>query len=337
MRQTAKDQAYRRYIINYLTAYIESDTCHKLLLGSDDDEIALSFSPYEKKHVRLKAIHIADAIKNLAHHTACEKEITWIQCCQLAVDKNYGVIKFARTVASWYLHLHEYPSLKFRRSERGKHDRLAKSPFLEDELLTMQFKTWARQDLEHLSIKKSHEFINNTLLASWTAQQLQINKISFPVSEHIVGRWMKETGFKYEQHKKSYYVDRHEDPDVIQDHKTYLSTFFAEEIYEYCWMQVTRRQYLTMKYKKKLQTVRVKKEKDSEEDMVMKINKYIEEHTTHFYTAKFNGVETEMVELHVDMVYSYSDTDKNLPPLPTLGGNASVRLPEGQKPWLVFD
>ena len=82
----------------------------------------------------------------------------------------------------------------------------------------MQFKTWARQDLEHLSIKKSHEFVNNTLLASWTAQQLQINKISFPVSEHIVGRWMKETGFKYEQHKKSYYVDRHEDPDVIQDY-----------------------------------------------------------------------------------------------------------------------
>mgnify|MGYP001372746814 CR=1 FL=1 len=72
------------------------------------------------------------------------------------------------------------------------------------------------------------------------------------------------------------------------------------------------------------------------EDMVMKINKYIEEHSTHFYTAKFNGVETEMVELHVDVVYSYSNADKNSPPLHTLGGNASVRLPEGQKPWLVF-
>jgi len=152
------------FIINYITAYIESDTCYKLLLGSDDDEVALSFSPYEKKHVRLKAIHIADAIKNLSRHTACEEETTWIQC----------------TVANWYLHLHEYQLLNFRRSERGRHDRLAKSPFAEDELLTMQFKTWARQDLEHFSIKKSHEFINNTLLASWTAQQLQINKISPP-------------------------------------------------------------------------------------------------------------------------------------------------------------
>ena len=71
-RQTMKDQAYRMYIISYLTAYIESDTCYKLLLGFDDDEVALSFSPYEKKHVHLKSIHIADAIKNLVRHTVCE-------------------------------------------------------------------------------------------------------------------------------------------------------------------------------------------------------------------------------------------------------------------------
>ena len=70
--------------------------------------------------------------------------------------------------------------------------------------------------------------------------------------------------------------------------------------------------------------------------MVSKINRYIEEHTTHFYTTKLNDVETKMVKLHVDVVYSYSKYDKNLPPLPTLGGNTSVRLTEGQKLWLVL-
>ena len=67
-----KYQTYQMYIISYLTAYIESDTCYKLLLGSDDDEVAFSFSSYEKKHVHLKSIHIADAIKNLVRHTVCE-------------------------------------------------------------------------------------------------------------------------------------------------------------------------------------------------------------------------------------------------------------------------
>ena len=144
MRQTMKDQTYRLQMIKYLSTYIQSDSCYKLLLGSEDSEIALSFSPYEKQHVYRKAIHVADALKYLVHYAGCDEAITWIQCCELAVDKNYNVIKMARTVANWYLQLHEYESMQFRRSTRGRHERLAKFPFEEDELLTMQFKSWAR-------------------------------------------------------------------------------------------------------------------------------------------------------------------------------------------------
>ena len=94
-----------------------------------------------------------------------------------------------------------------------------KSLFTEDESLTSQFKSWARNDLEYLTVKKAWEFINLKLLKNWTAQQLEINRISYHVSEYITSRWMKEVGFKYELYKKSYYVDRHEDEDVVSDCK----------------------------------------------------------------------------------------------------------------------
>ena len=167
-----------------------------------------------------KAKHITDALLALSEaHQNCEC-ITWVECCEVAVTKNYNQINRARTVADWYLQLHEIKSLKFRRSERGRSSYFAKSPFIEDECLTVQFKSWARQDLEHLSIKKSQDFINEKLLSKWSAEQLLTNKISFPVSEYIVSRWMKEAGFKYEKYKKCYYVDRHEDDDVVSDRKT---------------------------------------------------------------------------------------------------------------------
>ena len=41
---------------------------------------------------------------------------------------------------------------------------------------------------------------------------------------------MKEAGLKYEKHKKTYYVDRHHDEDVVNDRKTYVETSFSDEI-----------------------------------------------------------------------------------------------------------
>ena len=62
MKQTIKDQAYRKYIVRYLSNHIASDTCAKLLLGAEDDEILSSFSTFDRNNVRMKAIHIADAL-----------------------------------------------------------------------------------------------------------------------------------------------------------------------------------------------------------------------------------------------------------------------------------
>ena len=137
VKDRMKDQAYRVHIIKYLSSFISTDTCDRLLLGSQDPEILKSFSPYDKQHTTIKARHIADALSIMVIKSTNEIAITWIQCCERATERNYKIVKRARTVADWYLQLHQYELLQSRRSDRGRQSSVVISPFAEDELLTM--------------------------------------------------------------------------------------------------------------------------------------------------------------------------------------------------------
>ena len=121
----------------------------------------------------------------------------------------------------------------------------------------------------------------------------------------IVSRWMKEAGFRYAKHKKCYYVDRHEDKDVIEDRVTYVKNFFKHEINEHCWMQMPRWKYSNFKLKKVINHILIKNEGSSIAQVLDdKMAKYIENERVYFYTAD-NG--TDMVELHVDDIYQYNN------------------------------
>ena len=176
------------------------------------------------------------------------------------------------------------------------------------------------------------------LLSKWTVQQLENNRIAYPVSEHIVSRWMRESGFSYMAHKKTYYVDMHEDEDVITDRNAYLKKSFELEIFEECWIQLPRRKYISMKCLDTIRTIGVKKEELATgletENVSDKVSEYIDEKRVHFYKDE-NG--RDMTEIHVDDVYSYDAIEiNNLPSLASKGGNASVRLPKGSKPKIIF-
>jgi len=80
------------------------------------------------------------------------------------VSKHYVLARLLNIVADWYLELHKTNQMKFCRSTRGRKSYFAKSPFTEDESLMVQFKSWAQQDIEHLTIKKTQEFVTNKLL-----------------------------------------------------------------------------------------------------------------------------------------------------------------------------
>ena len=110
-------------------------------------------------------------------------------------------------------------------------------------------------------------------------------------------------------------MDRHEDPDVVSDRVSYLDTFFKDEVFEHCWIQITKQKYDSLKRTKGFQIIKIIQEKSGGEDTISKVK--------NFYNV---GGEVEMVEIHVDNLYSYPDEDakRNLPVLGPLGGSVSV-------------
>ena len=109
---------------------------------------------------------------------------------------------------------------------RGRISRSAKLPLSKDESLVVQFKSWARSELETLTVNKAQAWVNKSLLKDWSAKDLDNLKIRYPVSCNIVARWMLEAGFIYERHKKLYYLDPHKDTDVLADQNKYITEFF---------------------------------------------------------------------------------------------------------------
>jgi hypothetical protein len=49
---------------------------------------------------------------------------------------------------------------------------------------------------------------------------------------------MRDARFKYEAYLKCYYVDRHEDPDVMADRAKYIPKCFEVEMREHVWVQL---------------------------------------------------------------------------------------------------
>ena len=72
--------------------------------------------------------------------------------------------------------------------------------------------------------------------------------------------------------------------------------------------------------------------------MISKVNRCVEVRCAQFYTIDADGIQVEMVEIHIDNLCIYSDEDntRDLPVLGTLGGTPSVRLPYGAKLRLIF-
>jgi hypothetical protein len=223
MRRLATDQKYRQVLMLYLSKPLATRDGLSLLVGAEDPEIAATYTESDKLFVLDKARHLHAALRIMVMNTEENRPITWHRCCELSSELHFNQYT-GRTIMKWYLQLHERPAsskngvvLKWLRSSRGRISRSAKSPFSEDESLMVQFKSWARSDLETMTVKRAQTWVNQTLLRDWSAQDLNNSKILYPVSMNMAARWMLEAGFKYERHKKSYYVDRHEDTDVLAD------------------------------------------------------------------------------------------------------------------------
>ena len=50
--------------------------------------------------------------------------------------------------------------------------------------------------------------------------------------------WMHALDFKYDCRRKTYYVDGHEDPDVVQYRKEYVTKYMKDELCCFRWIQL---------------------------------------------------------------------------------------------------
>ena len=98
-------------------------------------------------------------------------------------------------------------------------------------------------------------------------------------------------------HKKGYYVDRHEDADVIVDRTTYLQDFFENEILEHCWVHLTRYKLHHIKYKKEWCL--------GDKDAGAEMQKCIDKHRVYYYKEG----NIPMVDLHADDIFEYDEHD----------------------------
>jgi hypothetical protein len=216
---------------------------------------------------------------------------------------------------------------------------VAKSPFLEDESLTLKFKAWARDDLEHLTVSKVAEWINMELLQDWTASQLHTSKMKHPVSQNIAARWMREAGFCCWGHNESHCVDCHEHLDVVESRNACVVNCFDEKLHEHCWVQLTKKVYMKMKERKKREKLaertKVKQEgmKNASKleqciDVFVAIERHLDSKAHHCVDPETGE---EMAEAHADTVCS-----AGIPPLPDMSGCLSVRKPIAWKPRVPF-
>eukprot|EP00560_Eucampia_antarctica_P001784 CAMPEP_0197841566 /NCGR_PEP_ID=MMETSP1437-20131217/46256_1 /TAXON_ID=49252 ORGANISM="Eucampia antarctica, Strain CCMP1452" /NCGR_SAMPLE_ID=MMETSP1437 /ASSEMBLY_ACC=CAM_ASM_001096 /LENGTH=157 /DNA_ID=CAMNT_0043451347 /DNA_START=1109 /DNA_END=1579 /DNA_ORIENTATION=+ len=138
------------------------DPWRELILGAEDEKIAYGASDFDREHVVKKTRHIIDALHVMTDHTAYGQPLTWNEACVKASHYNYNCIGW-RTIMMRYLDVHTTTTgdLRFTKSCRGSSSAETISPFAEDESLLIQFKSWARCDLEHLTIKRVSEWVND--------------------------------------------------------------------------------------------------------------------------------------------------------------------------------
>ena len=319
--KTLGNQYVRSYWIKELKQKHSEGDWLGLIKGGYDPEIANSLTPFDRDHALMKARHVAAALQVQCEAVDKNISMTWYNACSEGAQQMMNNIK-GRTVAQWYRDMHQGERVdigRFSRSTRGHASKPSRSPFRENFQLTMQFKSWARQDLEHLTIQKALNWVETYFLKDWSVQQLHDNGFPYPISHYMIGTWMKEIGFEYRRYKKCYYVDRHEDPDVVEARNIYIADHFETELREKCWTVMPLGEYKkTFMGKKKVKRITADDKK---------VGKFMDKDVYHFKDRH----DRDWVELHVDRVFDYNDAWIDI-----ALQSMSVRAPKNVKPICVM-
>ena len=97
---------------------------------------------------------------------------------------------------------------------------------------------YARENLNKLSIEFMSEYIHDVILPKMIKEEYRLEPTDESYEEKVIellkkfnlicispatiARWLEKLGFKYQQRKKGYYVDRHEKPATIEYRKAFV-------------------------------------------------------------------------------------------------------------------
>jgi hypothetical protein len=195
-------QAERDRIISSLNKKIKSNDWMSLVVGGTDPEVITSMTESDRRSVLEQATSVCRGMENQSMAVANSISKTWRDCCEQTASEQKQ-FKWT-TLAEWFrLFNHGTPineDLKrFPVSMRGEVlDAKLMSPFhaeFGDEGLTMKFKSWAKVNLEGLTILRATKYINQELCSDIQCDHAVNMGIEFPVSPATVSRWMKACGF----------------------------------------------------------------------------------------------------------------------------------------------
>jgi hypothetical protein len=127
------DQMYREMVLAYLQKFIRAPRHLEkwkqlLLVGADDEEVAATYSEYDRDHTIEKAQCIANALQVMCDRTKNGQTCTWQQACEITSRISCKGTHW-KTIQLWYLELHHnfdidsnmhtLLDLRFKRSTRG--------------------------------------------------------------------------------------------------------------------------------------------------------------------------------------------------------------------------
>ena len=60
------------------------------------------------------------------------------------------------------------------------------------------------------------------------------------LSPSTVYTWMEKLGFKYQHHRKCYYVDSHKSPENVAYRASFIDRYFQYELRLYWWLSISK-------------------------------------------------------------------------------------------------
>jgi hypothetical protein len=262
---------------------------------------------------------------------------TWNACCEEACETlqyvtDIGVSPYS--VKKWNRQYRFPHSNKFVATGMKPEPKLfALFPEAKARLLS-----FAAANLDEFSIETVRKYMNETLIPDLLSEyndgmyesggddddclemseflEIELGLSSEGISESTVCRYLEHLNYRYDVRKKAYYVDGHEQEDVVKDRMKSVKRYLKDTLRCYEWVQVTKEQLQPLLDK-------AKKAKEEGKDKYLLSLK-----DAHVYSDK-NGVE--MYEFHVD---ASKDLQFVRPENKKYGGNLSIRIPDGVKPLL---